>query len=151
MKTISHHLYVAAKPQLVWDALTQPAGVKALYFGSTLVTSFERGAPYRYEGPDGKGGVAVHVEGEVLSAVPGRELVITHRAGPMWRTGPKVFQSRVAYRMEDVGFATKLSLVHDEIEDGDPGYAHNLEGWAVFLSSVKSFVETGRALPVPLG
>ncbi|MFO0599858.1 MAG: SRPBCC domain-containing protein [Myxococcaceae bacterium] len=150
MKTISHHLYVAAPAARVWEAITQAEGVKALYFGSTLVTTFEPGAPYRYEGPDGKGNVVVQVEGEVLSARVGKELVVTHRAGPVWRTGPKVFQSRVAYRLEDVGFATKVSLVQDEIEEGDPGYAHNLEGWAVFLSSLKSFVETGRALPVPM-
>ena len=93
----------------------------------------------------------MHVEGEVLACVPNEQLAVTHRAGPMWRSGPKVFQSRVTYALQDLGFATKLTVTHEDLEDGDPGYAHNLEGWNVFLSSVKSFVETGKALAVPLG
>ncbi|MFZ5442426.1 MAG: SRPBCC domain-containing protein [Myxococcota bacterium] len=150
MKTISHRIYVAAKPAAVFAALTKPEGVAALYFGSRLETSFEPGSPYRYVGPDGKGGEAVHVEGEVLACVPEQRFAVTHRAGPLWRTGPKVFQSRVTYALEDLGFATKLTVTQDELEDGDPGYEHNLEGWNLFLSSLKSWVETGRALQLPV-
>jgi uncharacterized protein YndB with AHSA1/START domain len=142
MKTITATIYIAAKPDAVWSALTQPTGVAALYFGSKLVTTFEPGATYQYVGDDG----TVHVLGEVLEHVPSQRFVITHRAGPKWQPGPKTFQSRLSYAMEDVGFATKLSLVHDQIEDEDPGYAHNVDGWMVFLSSVKSYVETGKAL-----
>lgn len=66
MKTITATLYIASKPEAVWAALTEPAGVAALYFGSKLVTSFEPGAPYQYVGDDG----TVHVLGEVLEQVP---------------------------------------------------------------------------------
>ena len=34
-------------------ALTGPEGVRALYFGSRLETTFERGSRYQYVGPDG--------------------------------------------------------------------------------------------------
>ncbi len=140
MKTITATIYIAAKPEAVWSALTQPAGVQALYFGCKLVTTFEPGAPYQYVSDDG----TVHVLGEILEHSPSKRLVITHRSGPKYQ-GPKPFQSRLSYAMEDVGFATKLHLVHDQIEDEDPSYAHNLEGWTVFLSSIKSYVETGKA------
>ena len=141
MKTITATLYIAAKPDAVWAALTQPAGVAALYFGSTLITSFEPGATYQYVGDDG----TVHVLGEVLEHVPARRWVITHRAGSKWQQGPKAFQSRLAYVMEDAGFATKVVITQDLLEDEDPGYAHNKEGWLIFLSSLKSYVETGKA------
>lgn len=52
--------------------------------------------------------------------------------------------------LKDLGFATHLTLTQDELDDEDPGYAHNREGWNVFLSSLKSWVETGKALAVPL-
>ena len=142
MKTITATIYIASKPDAVWAALTQPAGVSALYFGSKLVTSFEPGAPYQYVGDDG----TVHVLGKVLERVPSQRLVITHRAGPKWQQGPRVFQSRLSYAMDDAGFATKVVITQDQIEDEDPGYAHNKEGWSIFLSSLKSYVETGKAL-----
>ncbi|MGV3623548.1 MAG: SRPBCC domain-containing protein [Archangium sp.] len=149
MNTITATLYIAAKPDAVFDALTKKDGVAALYFGSRLESSFEKGAPYEYIGPDGKGGEVVHVEGEVLAYEPGKRFVVRHRAGPAYQKGPKIFSSRVAYEVKDHGWATQLTVVHDEIEADDPGYEHNKDGWVIFVSSVKSYVETGKALPPP--
>ena len=151
MNDLHFDIYIAAKPDAVWKALTGREGVAALYFGSRLETTFAPGSTYGYVGPDGKGGETVHVEGEIVACQPGQLLKITHRAGPMWRTGPKVFTSGLAYTLEDLGFATKLSLHHDQFVDGDPGYEHNATGWMVFLSSVKSYVETGKPLAVLVG
>ena len=53
MKTITASLYIAAKPEPIYDALTKAPGVAALLFGSRLETTFEPGAPYAYVGPDG--------------------------------------------------------------------------------------------------
>ncbi len=150
MNDLHFEIYIAAKPEVIWKALTEREGVAALYFGSRLTTPLVAGSPYAYEGPDGRGGEGVHVEGEVLACERGQRLVLTHRAGPMWQTGSRVYSSRVAYQLQDVGFATKLSVDHDRWEEGDPGHAHNQTGWAVFLSSVKSYVETGKALPIPV-
>lgn len=151
MKTITAAVYIAAKPEKIFDALTKAPGVAALLFGSRLETSFQPGAPYSYIGPDGKGGETVHVEGEVLACEPGKTLVLRHRAGPMWRGAGKVFSSRLTYALEDQGFATRFTVTHDEIEDDDPGYAHNREGWLLFASRLKTYVETGKAFDVPLG
>ncbi len=150
MKSITATLYIASTPEVVFAALTQPPGVAALFFGSRLETSFEPGSPYRYVGPDGNGGEAVHVEGEVLAFERGARWCVRHRAGPAWRTPGRVFESRLTYELRDAGFATQVTVTHDEIEDDDPGYAHNREGWVIFLSRLKSYVETGRAFDVPL-
>lgn len=147
MKTITASLYIAAKPDAVFDALTKSKGVAALFFGSRLETSFQPGSPYQYVGPDGKGGETVHVEGEVIAHEANKRFVVKHRAGSAYQQGPKTFESRLAYEVEDAKFATRLTVTHDEIEDGDPGYEHNKDGWLIFVSSVKSFVETGKALP----
>lgn len=151
MKTITATLYIAAKPEQIFDALTKAPGVAALLFGSRLESSFAPGAPYAYVGPDGRGGETVHVEGEVLAYEPGKTLVLRHRVGPRWRGAGRVFNSRLAYALDDRGFATRVTVTHDELEDDDPGYAHHREGWAVFLSRLKSYVETGKAFDVPLG
>jgi hypothetical protein len=101
-------------------------------------------------GPDGKGGEAVHVEGEVLACKRNELLQLSHRAGPMWRKGPKVYTSRITYSLKGMGFATKLSVDHDQWEEGDPGYGTNADGWMLLLSSIKSYVETGKALDLPM-
>ncbi len=151
MHDLHFEIYIAATPQRVWDALTQPASVAQLYFGSRLETSFAPGSPYHYVGPDGKGKEVVHVEGTVVACEPGALLQLTHQAGAVWRTGPKVYRSRIAYALKDLGFATKLAITHDQWEEGDPGHRHNAEGWMLFLSSIKSYIETGKPLALPLG
>lgn len=150
MKDLHFDIYIAATPETVWNALTQPEGVAKLYFGSRLETTFEPGSPYRYLGPDGKGNEVAHVEGEVLACKRNELLQVTHRAGPIWQKGPKVYSSRLAYKIEGLGFATKLSIVHDQWQEGDPGHANNAGGWMLFLSSVKSYIETGKPLDLPM-
>jgi len=146
MKALHFEIYIAASPDAVWDALTKPEGVAQLYFGSRLETSLEPGSPYRYVGPDGKGNEVVHVEGEVLASKRGELIRLTHQAGAIWQKGPKVFRSRLQYEIKDMGFATLLSITHDRWQKGDPGYASNAGGWMIFLSSVKSYLETGKPL-----
>ncbi len=150
MKDLNFVIYIAATPEAVWNALTKPEGVAKLYFGSRLETAFEAGSAYRYLGPDGKGNDVVHVEGEVLACKRNELLQLTHRAGAIWRKGPKVYSSRLAYEIKSLGFATKLSIVHDQWQEGDPGYTSNAEGWMIFLSSVKSYIETGKPLDLPM-
>jgi hypothetical protein len=72
---------------------------------------------------------------------------------PRWARlarGPKVFASRLTYKLEGLAFATKLSVTHDQWQEGDPGYANNAKGWMIFLSSIKSYVETGKPLDLPM-
>jgi uncharacterized protein YndB with AHSA1/START domain len=151
MNELSFEIYIAAEPEAVWRALTSAEGVAKLYFGSRLDTTFEPESPYRYIGSDGQGGEVVHIEGEVLACKPKELLLLSHRAGPMWQKGPRIFSSRLAYKLEGLGFATKLSIVHDQWQEGDPGHEHNAAGWMIFLSSVKSYVETGKPLELPVG
>jgi uncharacterized protein YndB with AHSA1/START domain len=146
MTDLQFDIYIAATPEAVWNALTRPEGVAKLYFGCRLDTTFEPGSPYRYVGPDGKGNEVSHVEGEVLACKPNELLQVIHRAGAVWQKGPKVFSSRLAYKIEGLGFATKLSVLHEQWEQGDPGHASNQRGWMIFLSSVKSYLETGKPL-----
>jgi uncharacterized protein YndB with AHSA1/START domain len=150
MTDLQFDIYIAGNPETIWNALTRPEGVAKLYFGSRLDTTFEPGSPYRYVGLDAQGRPIVHVEGEVLSCKQGQLLQLTHRAGPIWRKGPETYSSRITYRIDPMGFATKVSIVHDQWQDGDPGYAHNANGWMLLLSSLKSYVETGKPLDLPV-
>ena len=41
---------------------------------------------------------------------------------------------------------TRLTIIHDEFDDGSKIFGLISKGWPAVLSSLKSFVETGRGL-----
>jgi len=149
MNDLRFEIDIAAAPEAVWNALTGPEGVAKLYFGSRLETTLEPGSPYRYVGPDGTGAEVVHVEGEVLACKRNEMLQLRHQAGRVWQKGPKVHSSRLTYHIRALGSSTRLSIIHDQWQDGDPGHDSNSQGWMVFLSSVKNYVETGTSIELP--
>ena len=56
-------------------------------------------------------------------------------------------RSRVAFDIEPVGEMVKLTVVHDDFESGSAAATMVRNGWPVFLSSLKSLLETGEPLP----
>ena len=56
--------------------------------------------------------------------------------------------SRVTFDLEPVGSEVKLTLTHDEFEPGSKVHEAVCGGWPAVLSSLKSLLETGRALPM---
>ena len=44
---------------------------------------------------------------------------------------------------------TKLRVVHDDFEGPTATYTGSVEGWPLMMSSLKSLLETGTALPSP--
>jgi len=54
--------------------------------------------------------------------------------------------SRVTFELEPIGSKVKLTVTHDEFEPGSEVHAAVSNGWAVVLASLKSLLETGRAL-----
>lgn len=64
--TLTFDLYVRARPDQVWQALTDPGVMPRWRFGLSFQTSWQPGSQLRGRSPDG--------EGTVLDAVPGRRL-----------------------------------------------------------------------------
>jgi hypothetical protein len=55
--------------------------------------------------------------------------------------------SRVVFELTgSSNSVTKLRLIHDEMQKDSATYAGSVEGWPLMLSSLKSLLETGRAL-----
>jgi Activator of Hsp90 ATPase homolog 1-like protein len=62
-----------------------------------------------------------------------------------WRTEPC---SKVALDIEDTGHGVvKLTVVHDGFEPGSDVLQSISNGWPAVLSSLKTLLETGSALP----
>ncbi|WP_027093909.1 SRPBCC family protein [Cohnella thermotolerans] len=146
MEPLTYVLYVGASPEEVWNVFTTAEGVKAIFFGCELRTTFEVGAPYEYVGPGNDGEETVHVYGRVLAFEPYRLMSYTEHAGPSYREDHADWETRLTMTLEPVGNCTKLTLVNDEWPDGHPSYESTKNSWPMILSNVKTYAETGKTL-----
>jgi uncharacterized protein YndB with AHSA1/START domain len=142
-------VYIKADTQVVWDAITGDEGSRAVMWGSVFRGDLVPGGRYEYVGPGRAGDDTVHVYGDVLQAEPGAVLQLTEHPGPIYRDNHAELTSRMTWRLEAAGAGlTKLTFTNDEWSEGHPAQAETDETWPMVLSSLKSWVETGEAIPL---
>ena len=141
-------IYIKADPLVVWEAITGDEGSRAVMFGSVIRGELEPGGRYEYVGPGEGGTEVVHVYGDVLEADPGVVLQLTEHPGPIYRENHAELTSRMTWRFEQAGVGlTRLTFTNDEWSEQHPAQADAAERWPRVLSSLKSLIETGEAIP----
>jgi hypothetical protein len=55
--------------------------------------------------------------------------------------------SRVTFDLEPFKGQTKLTIVHDEFDEGSKIFGLISNGWPAVLSSMKTYLETGKGMP----
>ena len=75
---------------------------------------------------------------------PPRRLVYGWK--PLYKDLPQERPSRVTFVLEPFKGQTRLTVTHDEFDDGSKMFAMISKGWPAVLSSLKSFLEMGRGL-----
>lgn len=139
----AYETYIGAPKDRVWSALTT-AEFTSRYFHATHVEStWQPGAPVNYRYAPG-GDVAV--DGQVIEADPPNKLSITWHVR-YDEAAIAEAPSRVTFTLDDTGGQTRLRIVHDQFPDDSVVFAGISEGWPWILSSLKSLLETGEALP----
>ncbi|WP_007026342.1 SRPBCC domain-containing protein [Saccharomonospora iraqiensis] len=58
-------------------------------------------------------------------------------------------RSKVTFEIEPLGALTKLTVVHDDFDEGSVLHSMLSQGWPGLLSSLKTLLETGEPLPKP--
>ena len=147
--------FIQSTPERVWQGLTDPAFTER-YWGVALESDWEPGSPITWV----QRGVRIEdPEQVVLEADPPRRLAYTfHTFTPEFvaavgfddETASAVTaeeRSRVAFDIEDMGPRVKLSLVHTGFAPGSRVLELIGGGWPAVLSSLKTMLETGEALP----
>ena len=138
-----YQLFIKATPEQIWDAITKPEFTQQYFYGSVLDSTFEPGASFDGWSADRS---QHYVDGEVLEADPPRLLRTTWRAlyDPETAAEP---HSRVTWEIEPQdGGLTKLTVVHDELEQSLKTAASVAGGWPFVLSGLKTLLETGQPL-----
>ncbi|MEJ3404265.1 SRPBCC domain-containing protein [Rathayibacter sp. YIM 133350] len=140
-------LYIAATPDQVWEAIVGDEANRVLMFGSVLRGDLAEGSRYEYVGPGQDGDETVHVYGEVLEVEPRRILSLSEHPGPTYRENHAELRSRMTWSLESATEEiTQLRFVNDDWSPGHPAEQETSETWPRVLSSMKTWLETGRAL-----
>jgi uncharacterized protein YndB with AHSA1/START domain len=131
--------YIASTPARVWRALTD-GDLTRQYWKHTNQSDWKPGSKWKHVADDGQG--TVRLVGQVVEVVPNKRLVLTWAEAAAAADTSR--HSRVAIDLEAVGEMVRLTVTHDELQ---PEMAQKIAaGWPRVLSSLKSLLETGRAL-----
>lgn len=133
--------YIATTPQKVWQALLD-GEVTRQYWQHENVSDWTPGAKWQLVAGDEKRTVK-HV-GQIVECVPDKRLVLTW--GDVADAADPAKHSRLAIDIETVGEMVRVTVTHDQLSDDMRRRITN--GWPRVLSSLKSFLETGRPLDV---
>jgi uncharacterized protein YndB with AHSA1/START domain len=135
--------YIASTPEKVFEAITRPE-IARRYWGHENVSDWTPGSKWEHVRANDER--TVELVGEVVEVSAPDRLVITW-ANASQAADPDAY-SRVTFEVEAYDDMVRLTVTHDELEAGG-GMAMGIsKGWPVVLSSMKSFLETGRALDV---
>jgi uncharacterized protein YndB with AHSA1/START domain len=141
-----HELFIQTSAEKLWESLTNGDLTPAYFFGTVVKSSFERGAPIRFDLPDG----TPTVDGVVLECEPRKRLVHTWKI--RYDAALEGETSTVEWRLEPRGKACRVVAIHDFAQA--PKTAAHLgegqDGWSVVLSGLKTFLETGKPLDLPM-
>ena len=144
--TTVYTIYIAATPERVWQALTSAEFSRKYFFDNAVEVELRVGGAFTVRTPDG----ALHISGEVFECEAPRKLTVTFNVN--WpalieKLGPTL----VSYEIEPAGNVVRLTMTesHDRTIDDDI-LSGGRQGWPAILSSLKSLLETGQALTVPM-
>jgi DNA-binding transcriptional ArsR family regulator/uncharacterized protein YndB with AHSA1/START domain len=132
--------FIRTSPEKLWEAITKGDLSKHYYIaGASIRGTIASGEAYEYLTSDGK----VMLSGDIIEATPHTRLEMTFVPG--W--GSKA-PSRNVYEIAAHGELSKLTISHYGLHAGQEGVR---EGWAKIAASLKSFLETGKALDFASG
>src|SRR5262245_49675220 len=138
-----YQLFIRATPEQIWDAITKPEFTARYFYGSRVETSGARGTPIRHYAPDG---TTLWGDDAIIESDPPRRLVHTWSSlyDPELAAEPR---SRVVWEIEpQPGGVTRLTVIHDELDDSPKTAEHVSGGWMFILSGLKTLIETNTVL-----
>lgn len=134
--------YISATVEDVWNALTLEAFTKHYFFEMHIHSDWRVGEPWTLYKPDGSRAVS----GEVLIADRPNLLQVS------WIVeGVDLPECIITYKIEQQGMVVKLTMTEHHPAPLDPAWLEGgKDGWPKILSGLKTLLETGAVLPIPM-
>lgn len=148
MRTSNSHKHVAeitirASRETVWEALTSPVFTRQYFHETDIESDWTPGADVTFYNQDR----TTAVVGKVLLVERPSRLSFTwhvHYNPVAKREKP----SRVTYELIEIEGATRLTVIHDQFEEGSVVLPQVTGGWDDILSKLKALLETGEATAI---
>lgn len=107
---------IAASPDEVYDALTDPKRLGQAFFGAQVKSDFKVGSPVEMKGEfDGK---PYEDKGEVKEAVPGERLSFSHFSGASGQPDSPENYHLVTFDLKPAGEATSVTITQSNLTGG---------------------------------
>ena len=133
--------FIRTTPKKLWAAITKPEFTRQYWGGARNVSDWKKGSKWQHvfeNEPD-----PVYVVGKVLESVPHKRLVLS------WLDPDKrADKSRVTFEIEAIKDQVCLTVTHGNFKAGSTMAGKVSWGWPRVLSSMKSYLETGKGLNV---
>jgi uncharacterized protein YndB with AHSA1/START domain len=136
--------YIETTPEKLWEALTSSEFTRRYWFNTEVRSDWKVGSAIALV-MDGK----TTDVGEILEADRPRRLSYTfkHVSDEELKQEPA---SKVVFALEPHGKVVKLTLTHEGFVEGGKMLDGISKGWPAILASLKSLLESGTALAIPL-
>jgi uncharacterized protein YndB with AHSA1/START domain len=137
--------YIAAPAEKVWRALTDGDFTRQYFFGRRMKSDWKVGAAWALLMEDGR----VDSAGKVLECEPPRRLAISWRVEWL-EEYRKLPEAIVTFDIESVGEVVRLTMTQLSAPIDEKYLEGGRQGWPVILSGLKSLLETGNPLKMPV-
>lgn len=129
--------FIRSTSKKTWDAITKPEFTRKYWAGLANVSNWKKGSKWQHVADDND----VYIVGKVVESVPPKRLVVT------WADPDDLKdQSRVTFEIESMKKNVCLTVTHDQFKMNSTMAGKVSWGWPRVLSSLKTFLETGKAL-----
>lgn len=129
---------IAATPQRVWAALTNPDEIEKYMFGARVETDWKPGSPIAWRGE--YEGRPYEDKGEVIEVRPGRRLVMTHFSPLSGQPDEPDNYHTVTYELQGSGDSTHVDLSQDNNSSAEEA-EHSAANWQMMLDGLKQHIE----------
>jgi uncharacterized protein YndB with AHSA1/START domain len=136
--------YIETSAEKLWEALTSSEFSKLYWWDTSVVSDWKIGSPFALV----LNGRTTDV-GEVIESDRPRRLSYTFRH-ILSDAASKEQPTRVTFVLEPHGKLVKLTLTHQGFAEGSVILDGISKGWPAIMSSLKSMLETGTPLVIPL-
>jgi uncharacterized protein YndB with AHSA1/START domain len=132
-------LFIRSTPKKTWEAITKPEFTRQYWGELANVSDWKKGSKWEHVTKENE----TWIVGKVVESEPPKRLVLT------WADPDKLKdESRVSFEIEPVEDMVCLTVKHDHFKAGSKMAGKVAFGWPRVLSSLKTFLETGKGLNI---
>jgi len=133
---LTYTTYIKTTAEKVWAAITNPEFTRQ-YWGHDNVSDWKVGSIWQHVTDEGQ----ARIVGKVLESTPPNRLVLS------WAAPDNLAdESRVTFEIETIEDMVRLNVIHGNFKADSEMASRVNNGWPRVLSSLKTFLETGKAL-----